>query len=254
MARRPRIGISSCFFHADPQRAIFKGKTLQYVEQSLVHWVMTGGALAYAVPSPDGGPDHGLTLDELIEDFDGVVFHGGADLAPQSYGEEPLREAWKGDWLRDRYEVALFEACQRQNKPVLGVCRGLQLINVAMGGTLYQDINTQVPDTLVHRDWEIYDQNFHEVALTPGSRLAAMYGDSARARVNSIHHQGVKDVAPGLVVEARSTHDGIVEALRAPEGGPYIAAVQWHPEFVREEDDHMDTRPLLDDFLRAARR
>ena len=251
---RLKIGISACFMHADPARALFTGKTLQYLEQSIAHWVMSAGALPVLVPSPTGETQRGdITLDHYGEWLDGLVLHGGADVSPLSYGEQPLQERWAGDRVRDLYEMELVAAFERHGKPVFGVCRGLQLLNVAKGGTLYQDIATQLPTARVHRDAGVYDQNFHTVDLQPGSRLAALYPAAARHTVNSIHHQAIKQLAPGFAVEAVSTDDGLVEAIRRHDvTKPYMAAVQWHPEFHRPGAGAIDDAVLLDDFLVAA--
>ena len=161
-AARLKIGISACFMHADPARPLFTGKTLQYVEQSIAHWVMSTGALAVMIPSPTGATQRGdVTLDHYAQWLDGLVLHGGADVSPLSYGEQPLQEKWIGDKIRDDYEMDLVAAFERHAKPVFGVCRGLQLLNVAYGGTLYQDIQTQLPQALQHRDASVYDRNFH---------------------------------------------------------------------------------------------
>ena len=173
---RPRIGISACFFHADPNRPVFTGKTLQYVEQSIVHWVQSAGALAVVIPSPDGPTKRGdVTLADYAAMLDGLVLEGGSDMWPGSYGEAPLRPEWTGDRVRDDYEIALLRAFIDARRPVLGVCRGLQVLNVAFGGTLYQDIGTQRPGTHAHRDAGLYDQNFHTVDLIAGSRLSNLY-------------------------------------------------------------------------------
>ena len=255
MSDRPlRIGISSCFFHADPERAIFKGKTLQYTEQKMAHWIMASGALAWVIPSPLEGDRHvPVQVADLVRDLDGVVLQGGSDVAPESYGEPPIG-SWLRGVVRDRYEIALVNACLEQRKPLLGVCRGHQVLNVALGGTLYQDIATQRPDALTHRDWSIYESNGHDVDLHPGSRLAAIYGASG-GRINSIHHQAVKDLGEGLRVEARSSEDGIIEAIWLDaEDTPYMLGVQWHPEFQDPEDDTLlSATALRDDFLTAAR-
>lgn len=252
---RLKIGISACFMHADPQRALFTGKTLQYVEQSITHWVMSTGALAVMIPSPAGATRRGdASLEHYAQWLDGLVLHGGADVSPGSYGEEPIDERWLGDRVRDEYEIALVQAFERAAKPVFGVCRGLQLLNVAYGGTLYQDIATQLPSALRHRDAAVYDQNFHTVEILPGSRLSQLYPGAMNARVNSIHHQAIKDLAPGYAVEAVSNEDGLIEAIRRHEGGTWIAAVQWHPEFHVPGSGLFDDGALLDDFLSAARR
>lgn len=250
---RLKIGISACFFHADPSRLVFTGKTLQYVEQSIAHWAMSTGALAVMIPSPVGDTCKGdVTLDHYAEWLDGLLLEGGSDVWPGSYGETPLQDKWSGDRVRDEYEMALVAAFDRRRKPVFGVCRGLQLLNVAFGGTLYQDIATQRPEALLHRDAGLYDRHFHEVEFVPGSRLAALYRGTTKARVNSVHHQGIKDLAPGFLVEARSPVDGIVEAVRRP-GDNFVAAVQWHPEFHRRDWATLDDTPILNDFLTAVR-
>ncbi len=254
MQERLKIAVSACFFHADDQRPIFKGKTLQYIEQSVPHWIMSQGALPVMVPSPAGDTQKGdVTLHHYAAWLDGLVLMGGSDVWPGSYGEQPMREAWSGDRVRDEYEKALVQAFVDAGKPVFGICRGLQLVNVAFGGTLLQDIGTQQPGARAHRDQTSYDLNMHEVELVPGSKLSGLFKGQARHKVNSIHHQGIKDLAPGLVVEARCPDDGMIEAVRlAGPGSGYVAAVQWHPEFHREDLGTIDDAPMLKDFLDAA--
>ena len=250
---RLKIGISACFLHPDPTRAVFAKKTLQYIEQSMAYWVMSTGALPVMIPSPAGDSSQGEPhFEDYAHWLDGLVLHGGADVWPGSYGETPLEERWSGDRLRDEYEQALVKAFVAAGKPVFGVCRGLQLINVAFGGTLYQDIGTQRPESLAHRDADRYDHNFHQLELVPKTRLAALLTGAGSYKINSIHHQGIKDLAEGFVVEARCPEDGMIEAIRHT-GPSYIAAVQWHPEFHRSELDTLDDTPLLNDFLNAAR-
>ncbi|ODS65539.1 MAG: peptidase C26 [Acidovorax sp. SCN 68-22] len=252
--RRLKIGLSACFQYADPARPLFTGKTLQYVEQSIAHWIMSAGAMVVMVPCPTGETARGdVTLDHYAEWLDGVVMHGGADVWPGNYGEEPLRAEWVGDRIRDLYDLAVVKAFAQAGKPVFGVCRGLQLINVAFGGALYQDLQTQHPGALEHRNATTYDQHFHEINIVPGTHLAKLYPGQTRARVNSIHHQGIKRVAPDFVVEALSEPDGVPEAIRlqpAPGRG-YIAATQWHPEFHKREMQTLDDTALLHDFLAA---
>ena len=249
-AARLKIGVSACFFHADPKRPIFTGKILQYAEQSIVHWVQATGAMALIVPSPAGSTQRGsVTLDDYAALLDGLLVEGGADVWPGSYGEEPLRPEWNGDRVRDEYEIALIRAFAKRGKPILGVCRGLQIINVAFGGTLYQDITLQKPGALRHRDAGLYDQNYHAVDFVAGTRLAQLYPGCERVTVNSVHHQGIKDLAPLMKVEARCPNDGLIEAIRLDnersEIKSYVAAVQWHPEF--------HDRGALDRFAPAAK-
>lgn len=255
MSARLKIGVSACFLHPDPQRAAFGLKTLQYFEQSMAHWIMGGGAMPVLVPSPDGDTARGdVALTDYAQWLDGLVMHGGVDVWPGSYGEAPLRPEWTGDRIRDAYEIALVKAFVAAGKPVFGICRGLQLINVAYGGTLYQDINHQVPGTRVHRDALTYDHNFHQLNIEPQSRLSELLASASSYKINSVHHQGIKDLAAGFVIEARCAEDGVIEAIRRSDpAGPWVAAVQWHPEFHRAEQGVLDDTPLLMDFLAAAR-
>ncbi len=250
---RPKIGISACLFHADPARAIFKGKTLQYVEQSVPHWIMSAGAMPVMIPSPEGDTKRGdVTLEHYADWLDGLVLEGGSDVWPGSYGQAPLRPEWTGDAVRDAYEMALLRVFVRADKPVFGICRGLQLINVAYGGTLFQDLTTQRESSLVHRDPVAYDRLTHRVELILGSRLASLYPGQTEGRVNSVHHQAIEELGRGLVVEARSPDDGVIEAVRL-DGDAFVAAVQWHPEFARKGDGTLDGDVLLEDFVARAR-
>ena len=231
-------------------------KTLHYLEQSVAHWIMRGGAMAVMIPAVDSDSvvtREDLNLSHYAAALDGLVLQGGNDVAPESYGESPLDPAWHGDRIRDRYELELIEAFIQAGKPVFGVCRGFQLLNVHFGGTLLQDITTQVPDSREHRRLTHYERHLHTIELVPGTRLAQLYPGVHRASANSIHHQGVKDLAPDLIVEARCPDDGIVEAVRW-RGPSYVAGVQWHPEFHDPADSTtFDDGPMLLDFFTAAR-
>jgi putative glutamine amidotransferase len=252
-----KIGISACFFHPDPLRAVFKGKTLQYVEQEMAHWVMQKDAMALMIPSPEGDSRRSgsrVSVADYAGELDGLLLMGGSDVAPESYGEKPTKPAWAGDKIRDDYEIALYRAFVAAGKPVLGVCRGAQVINVAQGGTLYQDIALQVPGALNHRNWDIYDENSHATALVADSGIARLYPGVALTKTNSVHHQAVKDLGRELTVEAWSEPDRVVEAIRWT-GPSYVFAVQWHPEFHDGDDpSFIDDTAILDDFLAHARR
>ncbi len=244
-----RIGVSSCFFHADPKRAIFKGKTLLYAEESLIHWLQSAGVIPYLIPSFGSK----LSPKQIARDLDALVLQGGSDVAPESYGESALKPEWSGDRVRDQYESALLKAFMKEKKPVLGVCRGLQLANVALGGTLFQDLTTQRPSPLTHRDWEIYDQNFHDVTFETGGRLSKIYKGATRAKINSVHHQGIQKLGKDLRIEAIAT-DGVVEAVSLKSPSQYLVCVQWHPEFQDPKSkDLLSSQALLKDFVSAVK-
>jgi len=231
-------------------------KTLHYLEQSVAHWVLSGRAMAVMIPAVTADSivtRTDLNLHHYANALDGLVLQGGNDVAPESYGEAPLAPEWAGDRVRDRYEIELVGAFVKAGKPVFGICRGLQLLNVMFGGTLLQDIATQRPASRSHRDASIYERHFHAVDVLPDTRLAQLYPGTPRGVVNSIHHQGIKDLAPEFVAEARCPEDGMVEAVRW-SGPSYVAAVQWHPEFhIPGDPDNFNDAPMLQDFLNAAR-
>ncbi|NOY62678.1 MAG: type 1 glutamine amidotransferase [Gammaproteobacteria bacterium] len=262
-----RIGLSSCFFHPDPQRNIFKGKTLLYMEQSMANWVLRHNALPVLLPPPTSN----VPIEKIIDQIDGLLLQGGDDVAPQSYDATALRPEWQGDAIRDRYEIELIKRCARKNRPVLGICRGIQIINVAFGGSLYQDLNTELPKTKVHRNPGLYDKLSHQISINENSRLQTLYDGVTHAMVNSIHHQGIKQLADDFVVEARSAEDGVIEAIRYQpknndannrvqrrhqKAAPYLFGVQWHPEFICD-DNNGDNRsllaaaPIMNDFIAA---
>jgi putative glutamine amidotransferase len=254
-----RIGVSARIYH--PGNPVFDlggvwTRTLHYLEQSVAHWLLRGGALPMMIPAVDAQSvtsADDLNLRHYADSLDALVLQGGNDLSPHSYGEQPLDPAWAGDAVRDRYEMSLVHAFVDAGKPVFGICRGLQLLNVAFGGTLYQDIPTQRPEAQKHVNHDHYERNQHAVEILPGTRLAELYPGLRRGRINSIHHQAIKDLAPGLTAEARCPDDGIIEAVRL-RGETYVAAVQWHPEFHAPGDPTVfDDAPMLRDFLQAAR-
>jgi putative glutamine amidotransferase len=251
-----RIGLSARILHNAPPALGFRGKTLQYLEQSVAHWIMRQGALVFMIPTLESGGDvtrNRVSVSSYVRELDGFVLQGGADVSPQSYGEQALHPDWAGDRVRDLYEIDFFWEFVIQQKPVLGICRGAQLINVAMGGSLYQDIGTQVGGSARHVDVDAYDEHHHEIAFVPGTGLAQLYADVAHPRVTSIHHQSVKALGSGLVVEARSPDDDVIEAIRWT-GGSYVLGLQWHPEFhPAAGSDLLDGEPILLEFLQAAR-
>jgi putative glutamine amidotransferase len=249
-----RIGVSGRLLYPDSSRSFLPTKSVQYLEQSVANWLMSGEVLAFMVPAMSLAASHRprtLKVKHYVDALDGLLLQGGADVSPKSYGETPLNPMWAGDEVRDQYEIELFHEFVTQGKPVFGICRGHQLINVALGGSLYQDIATQCPDKGSHRDDTRYDSHFHEMRIQPNTWLARVYPGLGVARVNTIHHQAIKHLGEGLVVEATSEPDGIVEAIRW-EGHSFVVGVQWHPEFLDPGDPTLiDSKPLLRAFLSA---
>jgi len=188
----------------------------------------------------------------IAGDFDGVVLGGGCDVDPTLYGESPRDDArLELDAARDATDFALFDRARRGAVPTLAICRGMQVVNVALGGTLVQDLPTQRPDALVH-DADVSGREErrrldHAVRVAPGTRFAQVAA-AAELPVNSRHHQAVDRVAPGLTVAAVA-EDGVVEAVEA--SSPWLVAVQWHPENLAAVDGA--SRRLFEEFARAVR-
>lgn len=250
-----RIGLSARLLHEPPAELGFRGKTLQYLEQSLAHWVIAEGALAFMLPTLESGGAlrrAAVSVGDYVRAIDGLLLQGGADVSPQSYGEEALRPEWRGDRIRDLYELDLIWECIIQGKPVLGICRGCQLLNVAFGGSLWQDVESQVEGAQPHVDHAAYDRHVHALDFLPGSLLARLYPHTESPHVTSIHHQAIKRIGNGLHVEAMAVGDAIIEAVRW-DGNSFVYGVQWHPEFHDvAESQLLDGGPLLGEFLRQA--
>jgi putative glutamine amidotransferase len=226
MASRARIGVSCNLLPGDPERSLYRGKALQYVEAKLARAVHRAGAVPVVIPDlddPEAAP-------ALLDGLDGLLLSGGADVAPGNYGQAPLRPEWAGDPQRDAYERALVDVALARAVPVLGVCRGLQLLNVALGGSLWQDLGTQLDGALVHRDWHRYDELEHPVRIAAGSWIAGVHG-AGEHLVNSVHHQAIRALAPALRASAWAP-DGVVEAVEHVDPARFAAAVQWHPEWL----------------------
>ncbi len=249
-----RIALSARLMHDPPAVLGFRNRTLQYLEQTIAHWIMGHGALAFMLPTLGYDAEvsrRKVSVHHYVDAMDGLLIQGGADVSPTSYGQQPLRPEWSGDRVRDRYEIELLDGFVARGKPVLGICRGLQLINVAYGGTLLQDILTQQANARQHVDAELYDQHHHDITIEPGTRLASIYEGVSTARVNSIHHQAIDRLGADVAVEARSREDGVIEAIRV-RGSSFVAGVQWHPEFHIQNPALLSGEPIMQSFLDAA--
>ena len=164
---------------------------------------------------------------------DGFLFTGGQDVEPMTYGAQSRPGCGETCIQRDAMEFWLLRYALQHGTPVLGICRGLQLINAALGGTLYQDLPTEHPGGIGHHMSRPYDRAVHTVDILPGTPLAGLLG-AGEMGVNSLHHQGIETLAPGLMAAAVAP-DGLVEAFCLPEH-PFLMAVQWHPELWWESN------------------
>jgi putative glutamine amidotransferase len=188
---------------------------------------------------------------DVIAHCDGLLLTGGADVDPIHYGEQERHPTLSLEPDRDDYEFDLARAAMAANLPMLAICRGVQLLNVAAGGTLFQDLPSQSPSSVDHRVRQPLNQAVHSVAVTPGSRLAALVtvADTHDIEVNSRHHQAIRTVAPGFAVAAVAP-DGIVEGIER-QGEHFCIGVQWHPENFWETGEF---NTLFEGFVEAARR
>lgn len=235
--RPPLIGVTA---YQEPGKTEFP---LVSLSQSYLRAVRTAGGLPVLLP-PGLQP---AELEALLPRLDGLLLTGGSDLDPALFGGTPHPEVYEIDPERDLLELTLVRLAAADGKPFLGICRGIQAINVALGGSLYTHIPDQLPGALKHDYYPDYprDTLAHAVRLQPGTRLAALLGDEPQ--VNSLHHQGIlKPAAPLRAVGWAP--DGLIEAVELP-GHPFGMGVQWHPEWLQA---YAPMRALFRSFIEAA--
>ncbi len=225
MEKLPVIGIPA-------ESQLFSGAYRNNVNEPEVNGVVDYGGTPLLIPTR-----HPETMANYLPLIDGLLLPGGPDVSPLLYHEEPIPGLGDTDILLDRSEVALVKGAVAAHIPIFGLCRGLQVINVALGGTLYQDLNSQKPDGLLqHYQKAAMNQGTHHVDLTPETALQQLFGTS-ELLVNSHHHEAVKELAPGLKLASLAS-DGVVEGAESANNGS-ILAVQWHPETMYQTDKQM---------------
>jgi putative glutamine amidotransferase len=246
--RRPVIGITTQTLHAI--HGIPAGLPDSWVmNQRYFRAIMDVGGVPWMIPLVHDDPE---TLREIYSHLDGLLIPGGVDMDPRTYGEEVSPLCGVLDPARDATELQLTKWAVADGLPVLGLCRGAQVINVAMGGSLYQDIAAEVPGADAH---DLYPTKgfarthlAHPVDLAPGTRLREVFGGGS-APVNSMHHQSVKRLGDGLVVAAIAP-DGVVEAVEGVRPDAYLVGVQWHPEVFEVSEPAV--RNLVSQFIAEA--
>lgn len=236
-ASRPLIGITAG--HAQTAENL----TAVQVLRAYVTAVIEAGGAPILIP-PDLPEESWQTL---LGRLDGVLFSGGADIGLEHFNGEP-HPTVDVEPVRDALELPLLRAAIDADKPLLGICRGFQVMNVALGGTLYTHILDQLPNAIQHNWHKLQPRDYlaHPVRVEKGTRLAQILGAPALP-VNSLHHQGIKEVAPSLRVTAYAP-DGLIEGIELPDR-KFALAVQWHPEWMLE---HLEMRNLFREFVRAA--
>jgi putative glutamine amidotransferase len=212
--------------------------------RAYVDAIIQAGGIPLLIPSSLPGTAH----KELCEHLDGILFTGGGDIALDRFSGEPHPRVDNVDMERDSIEFSLLDISIREEKPFLGICRGIQVVNVGFGGTLYSHIEDQMPGGLKHDYYPVFPRTYlaHRVKVKDGTNLAAIMGETDLA-VNSLHHQGAKKIS-SILSPVAFAPDGLVEAVEL-QNYPFGIAVQWHPEWLT---DQLATPRLFSAFVKAA--
>ncbi len=235
MPRPPLVGITAGNDPLMPEHYVLRW--------DYVHSVTEAGGVAVIL-----APSRAAEEPQLLERFDALVLSGGADLHPETYGQSPRTEIRAPSRERDVFELGLARRALEKDLPLFAICRGMQVLNVALGGSLIQDLPTEIGDGIRHDDLDRPRYTLaHDVDITPGSRLEASLA-TRRITVNSFHHQAIDRLADGLEVTARS-EDGVIEAVELP--GREVLGVQWHPECFWRKRTFL---PLFEVLVQAAER
>ena len=225
------------------QGGLFPGYERSYVNSDYVRAVVEAGGVPLILPP---------ILDReairgQLECVDAIIISGGIDVNPLVYGEEPMDKLGQIQPLRDEFDLAVIKEIITLKKPVLGICRGLQILNVAFGGTLYQDLSYNEDAYIKHVQNTAPDVPGHTVDIVEGTKLFDLLG--AKTTTNSFHHQAIKDLGNGFKVSARAK-DGVIEGIEREDG--YVVALQWHPEMMAGNNSEM--RKIFADLIREAAR
>lgn len=235
---RPRIGVTGV---ERPSDGIVRGGVnTRYLEA-----VLATGGLPIILP-PTLAPRDAR---ELFNDCAGLLLTGGEDIDPALYAALPHPRLGTTDRRRDDNELALIEAARARRIPVLGICRGIQILNVAFGGTLWQDLPSERPGSVVHDQRDPRGARTHAVEVSVGSRLSEILG-GGRHEVNSLHHQGIRRLGEGLAAVA-SSPDDLIEAVESTDRSEWLLGVAWHPEELVGDSESADRR-LFASFISAA--
>lgn len=213
---KPIIGITSQYEYS-------VGRNFNKINYTYIEAVIRGGGVPIILPILSQLDD----LDIYIDSIDGLILTGGEDVSPLIFGEEPIKEVKNICYDRDQMEIELFNRAYERGIPVLGICRGVQVFNVALGGTLYQDIHAQIPDALGHVSTYNIEGGYHSIIIDKDTMLYDIFKQE-KISVNSQHHQSVKDLGRDLRISAKSL-DGVIEGVESTTD-KYVLGLQFHPE------------------------
>lgn len=237
---QPIIGITTRPKQVQTSGGDLYADTLQHTYRDAV--AASGGIPLLLAPVPE------TVIDPVLDRLDGLVLTGGGDIHPRFYGSEIIDEMYDIHESRDIFEMALAHRAAERNMPTLAICRGMQIVNVAFGGSLIEDIPSEIGTEHAILGEGAYERH-QAVGLDESCNLASLFGDT-QLKVNSIHHQAVRQVAPGFRTVGWGD-DGVVEAIEH-EGDWPLLAIQWHPEYLHAGGDG-DARILFDELIRLAR-
>lgn len=232
---KPVIGLCTSYEKNEKEDRIF-------INHAYLEAVRHFGGIPMVIPAEAGEEEQAC----LLAQCDGLILTGGDDIDPALYGETIINDTVFPAPERDLREPRLIAMAMARNLPILGICRGMQIMNVYLGGTLYQDIPAQFETTIPHKMERPFERVIHDCLLEQGAPLHTLVGRETIG-VNSFHHQAVKDVAPSLCVMGRAT-DGIAEAVWKPDY-PFLWAVQWHPEMLWPVED--SSQKIWEAFIAA---
>ena len=238
--KKPIIGIT--MFRENKAAGTYNSLNLDYANS-----IIEAGGIPILLPITNPN-----LCEEYLNIIDGILFSGGEDIAPHLFHEEPILKLGSVDSIRDNFELTLFSKAFDRKIPILGICRGLQLINVALGGNLYQDIDTQVLNVNGHHPSNIArDELYHSVIIEKNSFLYKVF-KSTKISVNSFHHQAIKNIGQNLIISAKS-QDGIIEAIESSDiHSHFILAVQWHPENLKTK--YLEFLNIFKVFIEASQK
>lgn len=242
---KPLIGITPDVGRSPVAHSANRGEPLVILQERYARAILEAGGIPLILPV---FPDR-TAIQEMLDRLDGVLLSGGNfDIHPKFYGEEPIRALGEVKEERTQFELGLLSSALERDLPLLGVCGGAQAINVALGGSLYQDIASQIPDAGEHQKGRLKEAGGHKINIRNRTNLKQIVGRKT-LEVNTTHHQAVKKLGKGLIVNA-TAEDGVIEGIESQEHS-FVLGVQWHPEFLTERDSSQ--RKIFASFISACR-